>query len=342
MIMTMAADQLTLEPLGAIDEARTEWSALAEASENPFATVEWSEAWLEHAATGARPRLFAAVEAGEAVAIVPLVVIHGRYVRKSRLLGYGAANELGPVCAPENQVRGAEALRLALEATRADWDVFHGETLPGTGWPERLGATLVGREGSPVVTGPWPAWDDYLATRSHNFRSELRRKERRLLEEGLAGRTVSERAELGPALDALFDLHRRRWGAEASPFFAGLEAFHRAFSEVALERGWLRLRVLELGDEIVSVTHGFRLGGAEWSYQFGRDPEFDHGSLGLIASAQAIREAFAEGAREFKLGPGRQDYKLRFATGDPGLETVGIAQSLRGRASLLAAKRRGG
>ncbi|HJQ74076.1 MAG TPA: hypothetical protein VJ814_04280, partial [Gaiellaceae bacterium] len=176
MIMTVTGDQLTLEPLGSIGEARAEWTTLAAASGNPFATVEWCEAWLEHAAAGARPRLFAALRDGKPVAIVPLVIIHGRYVRKARFLGYGAANELGPV----GLERGADALRLALDATRGEWDVFHGETLPGGGWPERLGATLVGREGSPVVSGPWPSWDDYLATRSHNFRGELRRKERRL------------------------------------------------------------------------------------------------------------------------------------------------------------------
>jgi CelD/BcsL family acetyltransferase involved in cellulose biosynthesis len=339
MIMTVTAHKLTIEPLRGIGEARTEWASLAAASGNPFATVEWCEAWLEHAAAGARPRLFAALRQGEPVAIVPLVIVRGRYVRKARLLGYGAANELGPVGALEP---AAGALRLALEATRREWDVFHGESLPGAGWPQRLGATLVLREGSPVVTGPWPSWDDYLATRSHNFRGELRRKERRLVEQGLVARTISRQEDLRPGLDALFDLHRRRWGDEASPFFAGLEAFHRAFAEVAFERGWLRLRLVELDGRIVGVTHGFRFGASEWSYQFGRDPGLDHSSLGLIASAQAIREAFAEGAHEFKLGPGTQDYKLRFATGDPGLETVGIARGLRGRASLIAAKRRGG
>jgi CelD/BcsL family acetyltransferase involved in cellulose biosynthesis len=339
MIMTVTGDQLTLEPLGSIGEARAEWTSLAAASGNPFATVEWCEAWLEHAAARARPRLFAALRDGEPVAIVPLVIVRGRYVRKARFLGYGAANELGPVGSLE---RGAEALRLALAATRREWDVFHGETMPGVGWPERLGATLVAREGSPVVTGPWSSWDDYLATRSHNFRGELRRKERRLVERGLVARTISGEDDLGPALDALFDLHRERWGGGASPFFAGLETFHRAFAKVALERGWLRLRLFELDGRIVAVTHGFRFGESEWSYQFGRDPGLDHSSLGLIASAQAIREAFAEGARDFKLGPGRQDYKLRFATDDSGLETVGIARGLRGWASLISAKRRGG
>jgi len=342
MIMTVAADQLTLEPLGAIDEARAEWTALAEASGNPFATVEWCEAWLEHAAQGARPRLFAAVRAGETVAIVALVILHGRYVRKARFLGYGAANELGPVCAPADRELGIEALRQALRATRREWDTFVAETLSGEGWPERLDAKLVSAVGSPVVQGPWPSWDEYLATRSHNFRSELRRKERRLMERGLQARTVTEPDDLDAALDALFELHRERWAGEASPYFAGLEAFHRAFSAVAFERGWLRVRVHELDGRVVAITHGFRFGGAEWSYQFGRDAELERGSLGLVASAHAIREAFAEGAEEFRLGPGRQSYKLRFATDDPGLQTVGIARGLRGRASLAAAIRRGG
>jgi len=337
----VAAHPLRLEPLSAIDEARAEWTSLAAASGNPFLTPEWCAPWLDHAATEATPRLFAALRGGETVVMVALVIVRGRYVRKARFLGFGAANELGPICAVEDLELGGEALRLVLEATRREWDVFHGETLPGAGWPGRLGAIPVGNEGSPLVQGPWPSWDDYLATRSHNFRGELRRKERRLLERGLVERDVSEVDELGPALDALFELHRLRWGPAASPFFAGLEGFHRAFAEIAFARGWLRLRLLELDGRVVSVTHGFRFGDGEWSYQFGRDPALDSSSLGLVASAQAIRGAFAQGARAFKLGPGRQPYKLRFATGDPGLQTVGIARSLRGWGSLLAARRRG-
>jgi CelD/BcsL family acetyltransferase involved in cellulose biosynthesis len=338
----MAPPALRLERLGSVGEARDDWARLAGRSGNPFATVEWSEAWLGHAAAGCRPSLFAALSADGTVAIVPLVVSHGRYVRKARFLGFGAANELGPVCAPLDRELGLGALRLALEATRGEWDMFVGETLPGSGWAPALGASPVGREASPVVAGPWPSWEDYLATRSRNFRSELRRKERRLEEQGMRFRTVTSGGELDSGLDALFDLHRRRWADEASPFFAGEEAFHRAFAAAAFERGWVRLRLLELEGRAVAVSYSFRFGDAEWSYQYGRDPALEHQSVGLIAAAHAIREAFMEGAAEFKLGPGAQAYKLRFSTGDDGLETVVIARGLRGRAALLAARRRAG
>ena len=334
----MADAPLTLELLAGVGEVRAEWEELAAASGSPFATAEWSEAWLEHASHGCRPLLLAAREGGALVAILPLVVVQGRYVRKLRFLGYGAANELGPVCA--SRELGVAALRQALHETRDEWDVFLGESLPGSGWAERLEATLVARESSPVARGPWESGDAYLASRSRSLRKELRQKESRL--PSLRYRTVSAPDELEPALDALFALHRARWGAEASPFFAGEEGFHRAFAAAAFARRWMRLRLLELDGRPVAANYGIRFGDAEWSYQHGRDPALEDASVGSLVFAYSVREAFAEGARAFWLGPGPQSYKRRFADDDPGLETVGIARGLRGRASILAAKRRGG
>ena len=334
---------LELERLGSVDEARADWEQLATASGCPFATVEWTETWLEHAAGPYLPHLFLARDPNSrAVAIVPLVIARGRYVRKARFLGFRAANQVGPICAPGDSELGVEALRQVLAATRRDWDVFVAENLPGTGWDERLGAKAIGGKGAPVVRGPWETWDDYLATRTHNLRSELRRKERRLQEQGLMHTTARSPEELEPALDALFDLHRGRWGSEASPFFSGLETFHRAFAAAAFERGWVRLHVFELEGRPVAANYSLRFGDAEWSYQLGRDLRLEHASVGLIGCAIAIREAFAEGAKEFRLGPGEQPYKLRLATDNTTLETVGIAHGLRGRASLMAARRREG
>jgi CelD/BcsL family acetyltransferase involved in cellulose biosynthesis len=333
----MASVTLALEPI----EPGAEWSQLAAASGNPFATVEWTQAWLEHAAADCTPRLLAArAPDGRPIAVLPLVVARGRYVRKCRFVGYGAATELGPICAHADRKLAITALRLALAETRAEWDVFLGESLPGSGWDERLGAATVRRESSPVARGPWRRWDDYLAGRSRSLRKELRQKEGRL--EGLGYRTVTEHDELEPGLDTLFALHRARWGSDASPFFSGLERFHRAFATAAFARGWVRLRLLELDRRPVAVNYSLRFGEGEWSYQHGRDPELDDASVGLLVFAHALREAFAEGADLFRLGPGPQAYKRRFSTDDPGVETVGIARGLRGRASLRAVKRRGG
>lgn len=336
-----ATDHLQVEPV-AIDDVRGDWDELARAASNPFATLEWCEAWLEHIGALCTPRIFAARRADGSIAVIlPLVVVSGRYVRKARFLGFGAANQLGPICSPADHGAAVAALRRVLDDTWGDWDLFLGENLPATGWAERLGATLVSRQGNPVVRGLWETWDDYLASRSPGFRSELRRQERRLAERGLAYQTVVSRGELDPALDLLFELHRARWSDQASPWFEGQEAFHRAFAGAAFDRGWLRLHQLQLEGRTVAVFLGFRFGQTVWYYQLGREAEERATSLGVAIVAHAIREAHAEGAAEFNFGPCAQLYKLRFATENTGLETVGIGRGLRGRAAIFAARRRG-
>ncbi len=334
--------ELQIEPV-AIADVRPEWDALARASSNPFLTVEWCEAWLEHGGVPCAPRIFAARRAdGGLAAVLPLAVVRGRFVRKLRFLGFGAANELGPVCDPSERAAAAAGLRQAIEATRREWDVFLGESLAGPGWADALGAQLVSREGNPVIRGAWEDWDDYLASRSQSFRVELRRQERKLAKRGLAYRSVASSDELEPALDRLFELHRARWNEQASPWFAGREALHRAFAAVALDRGWLRLHTLELEGRAAAVYLGLRFGSTAWYYQLGRETEDRAASLGVVLVAHAVRQAQAEGVAEFNLGPGTQRYKERLATEDPGVETVGIGRGLRGRAALVAARRRGG
>jgi CelD/BcsL family acetyltransferase involved in cellulose biosynthesis len=46
--------------------------------------------------------------------------------------------------------------------------------------------------------------------------------------------------------------------------------------------------------------------------------------------AHSIRSAIAEGAREYSFGRGDEAFKSRFATHDPGLETVVLTRGLIG------------
>jgi len=117
----------------------------------------------------------------------------------------------------------------------------------------------------------------------------------------------------------------------------GQERFQSAFARAAHARGWLRLRLLELEGRPAAAYLGFHFGRPEWFYQTGRDPSAES-SVGLLLVARALREALEEGVAEFQLGPGAQPYKLRFATDDPGLETVAVGRGIRGRAALLAAR----
>ena len=322
-----------------LDAARPAWTALAERSGSVFATWEWASLWWRHFGAG-DPLIGLCSDLRDApLGVLPLYATTRSGVRLLRFIGQGASDQLGPVSAPEAAPLATAVLAAALREREVPWDVFLAERLPRE---QRLEGLLPGveltREASPIVTAP--DWDSYLRSRSANFRSQLRRRERALVaRHGLRYRLVTDPRRLQADLDLLFHLHEARWGRLASGALAGKRAaFHRQFAALALERGWLRLWVAEAGGRGVAVWYGFRFGGAEWYYQSGRDPAWDGSSVGFVLLAHTIREAMRDGVREYKLLRGGEPYKRRFATSDPGLVTIGLAAGARGRAALGAAR----
>ena len=324
---------LTVEPAHDLAALRDPWDELAAQSGNVFATWEWSATWWRHFGRGRQLLVNACRDAGgRVVAILPLYLWVHRPLRAARLLGHGPGDQLAPVCAPETRAAAAHALRAAL--SRANIDVFLGEQVSrAERWSELLGATVLRREGSPVLRIEGARWEDLLAGWSRNLREQVRRRERRLAREHeLRFRLVDDGAALESAFDALFTFHSARW--RRSAFARDQQAFHREFARRALERGWLRFWVLELEGQPAAAWYGFRFGGVESYYQSGRDPAWDHASPGFVVLAHSIREAVTDGMREYRFLRGGEEYKYRFADHDPGLETIAISRNPVGRAAV--------
>ena len=321
-----------------LDSLREEWTNLAEQGRNVFSTWEFASTWWEHFGAGRRPVTVGCRDAGgELFAVLPLYLWRRRPLRVMRFLGHGAGDILGPVCRPERADDAARALRRLLEAAPWDWDVFVGENLPGEqDWPRRLGGHVIRREGNPVLRAP-DGFDEFLARRTPNFRSAVRRGERRLARRYQVRFRLADATTLEADLDALFRLHRARFG-EQSAFGGGRTAFHRAFARRAHERGWLRLWILELDGRPVAAQYGFRFGGVESFFQSGRDPELRRESLGMTLLSHAIRSGADEGVGEFALLRGHEPYKYRFATEDRGLDSVCVTRGPAGAAALAVLK----
>jgi CelD/BcsL family acetyltransferase involved in cellulose biosynthesis len=317
-----------------LESLREEWTNLAEQGRNVFATWEFAATWWEHFGAGRRLVTVGCRDSrGELIAILPLYLWRRRPLRVLRFLGNGAGDVLGPVCRPRRTTDAARALRRLLETAPWDWDVFVGENLPGEqDWPRQLGGHLIRREGNPVLRAP-DGFEEFLARRTPNFRSAVRRGERRLARRYRVRFRLSDSTTLDADLSALFRLHQARFG-EQSAFGGERTAFHRAFARRACERGWLRLWILELDERPVAAQYGFRFGGVESFYQSGRDPELRRESLGMVLLSHAIRSAADEGVEEFALLRGHEPYKYRFATDDRGLDSVCVTRGRAGAAAL--------
>jgi CelD/BcsL family acetyltransferase involved in cellulose biosynthesis len=334
---------LLVEPLEDIGAAREEWTPLAVAAGNVFATWEWASTWWSHHGDGDGGGLLLRAcrhADGRLAAVLPMHREARGPARMVRFLGHGPADQLGPVCRPADRALAAEGLRRFIREELATGEVLVAERLPGDeGWVHALGGRSVRRESSPVLARRGRSWDGWLASRSANFRQQLRRRERHLVERrGLRFRLTADPAALPADLETLFRLHDARWEG-SSTGFAAARSLHRDFAALALERGWLRLWIAEAEGRPVAAWYGFRVGEVEWYYQAGRDPAWEREAVGAVLLAHTIRSAFEDGVAEYRLGLGGEDYKRRFSSHDPALDTVVAGTAAAG--AMAAAARAG-
>ena len=331
--------ELTFERLDGLESPGEDWTRLAEASGNVFSTYDWARVWWEHFGAGRELRLIAGRDpGGSMVALLPLYLNRTRPLRVLRFVGHGPADQLGPLCGAADVDRVACMLRCMLADRRWRADLLVGDRLGGAaGWAEVTGATVLLSEPSPTLAIGGQSWDEFLASKSKNFRDQVRRRERKLAKRHELSFRLSDAARLQDDMTTLLRLHSARWEDASAAFSPELEAFHRDFASVALERGWLRLWLAEVDGEPVAAWYGLRYAGCECFYQSGRDPAWDEHSVGFVLLAHTIRSAFEDGMLEYRFLRGGDAYKGRFADGDPGVDTVLVGRGSLGRPAVAAA-----
>jgi CelD/BcsL family acetyltransferase involved in cellulose biosynthesis len=219
-----------------------------------------------------------------------------------------------------------------------------------TGWPAALAAAsprpLVGtvqREAVlPLVElDGLESWDAFLASRSRNMRSQLRRYERAIeREHAVAFRRTERQEELGRDLETFFRLHYARWSDRGGSTSAGerARAFHADFAAAALERGWLRLWFLELDGEPAASWYGWSLGGVYSYYLAGFDPARERLRPGHVLLAHTLREAIAEGAHTYDMLLGDEEYKRRLASSERAVRTTTLVRARHPARLLVSAE----
>ncbi len=332
--------ELHVERFDDLHALRGEWKRLAEAAGNVFGTWEWASAWSSELGRRYRPLVYACrARDGAIVGILPLCAASRGAFKTVRFIGHGPADLLGPICARADHPAVARAFGAAINSIPERVDLLLVERLAAEeGWHALLGGTCLRIESSPVLRLDGMTWEELLASRSANFRQQVRRRERKLVREhGLSYRLADDPDSLEADLEHLFRLHEQRWAHRSAAFSPARRAFHRAFARSAQARGWLRLWIAEIGGQPVAAWYGFRFAGVEWYYQAGRDPAWEQASIGFVLMAHTIREAANDGTAEYRLLRGDEPYKARFANDERSLETLGLPGTRAGRAAVRGA-----
>jgi CelD/BcsL family acetyltransferase involved in cellulose biosynthesis len=313
-----------------IDALVPAWDALAVACAEPLARPGWMlTLWRHHAGAHEAPRVVTVREGERLVGLAPLYVDVSRPGRAGyRLLsGEVPRTTLLALAGREWDIAGAVAA--ALDAADPRPDVLALESVPAASgapialaeqWPGRLRPVLrrYFTMSAPTVALDAPSFDDWLAGKSSNFRSQMRRMRRRFAEAGGSGR-FSTQETLHDDVAALVRLHAGRWeGRGSSSIVAGGAALAAAFEAAGregLDSGGFRLRMLELDGEAISAQMFAAAGGDVIYYNGGWDERFAQFKPAMLGILDAIEDAFDRGERRMDLGPGAQPYKLRFADG---------------------------
>lgn len=318
------------------------WRELAVARGNAFITPEWFRAWRE--LYDPDDAALVAVVRGvdqEPLGLIPLAFERSGGMTLIRIAGANLADRLHPVAGEDDETAVAVAVIGELLERRSDWDaiVLDNVDLDASWWrfagrsARRLRTRIRPGTDLPFTRLDGLDWEGYLANRSSSFRKRMRQIERAIEREAGGSAVVQLASDPGAVterLDWFFEHHHRRLDQRGGSSLRGPRAasFHQRFAELALERGWLRLWTLEAeGRSRIAVWYGWMIGDRYGFYQGTFDERWSRHSPGLYLDALVIGEAIGEGANEFDMLLGDEEYKLRLVDDRRRSATVTLTRS---------------
>ena len=328
-----------LEGRDAFNALEREWNAaLARGPrDEPMLRHEWVRAWIENFAPRSPLRTIVARAGRELHAAVPLVEQKGKSAdtcflpmttwslphndhsqRGGVLLGRRANEALPAIWDKLAGMGGWDRLRIRdLPHGAPEWKLR--DLAEGAGFPCGLWSSLR----SPYLRLP-AQYEQVEASLDAKFRQNLRRRRRRLAEQGevtyvqVAGKDANE---LDCALADFFVIEASGWKGRGGTAIAQrpeLVGFYTQIARDAARRGALALGFLEVANRRIAAHLSLVHAGRHYLLKLGYDEAFHEYSPGQQMTGEMIRESCRRGLAEFDfLGP-CMEWKLDW---EPALRT---------------------
>lgn len=292
-----------------------------------FRSWAWLSAWWKSFSVDKELFVLVAREDGVAVGLLPLCAERSPLGgRRLVFMGEGivGSDYLGLVCKMADEERLAYAF--ADHLSRQNYDelsldgIVRGDpllpALEGVIPASRAEVELRYRCPHIELVGDF---ESYLAELPEGTGAQFKRRARWLQKQkGYRIECLTEPDALVGGLDALFELHHKRWAVEGgSDAIDGpaVEAFHRLAGRALAERGWARLWLMHVDGAPRAASYGFRHGDRFAFYQAGYDPEWRQRSVGTVLLGEIVRQMYDESVAEYDFLRGTEAYKLKWANG---------------------------
>ena len=318
-----------------IEGLRPAWNELLDhcATATIFSTWEWLFPWWQAFGEGRKLVVLAFFDSSKRlVALAPMSLATLRVagvlnLRLLRLLGDGSgdSDNLDMPVRRGFESDFASSFLNYLDRRDIEWNLCELNTLPSDSAAGREILNRMRETGWTPVTHHQPCstirlpdrWESYLEQISKKEKDKLRYYSRRI-EKRYRARfyKCTQESEISPCLDALFDLHRKRWqqrgeaGVFATP---ARRQFYEQMSRNFLARNWLEFWLLDLDGKTVAAQFAFRHRDRVFALQEGFDPAFSGESVGFVLRGHALKQCIADGVAYYDFLAGKSESKERWA-----------------------------
>ncbi|MDP1948356.1 MAG: GNAT family N-acetyltransferase [Nitrospirota bacterium] len=285
------------------------WDVLAEKFGSPLLGADWFLACAETLCAESDLRVVVVRLKDAICAVAPLVVVRRGGVEWLELLGVSVLYEpagflYDGVESLQHLVRKIISLRMPtvlaripaespIEATFRERTRYRGVVLSR----KTADAAYV------CITG---GWEDYFRSISGQRRYDYQRKRKRMERLGQVVVRVecpSSRADLPHLLEEAFRIEGAGWKARSGSSLLANErvrTFIAAYSEMACDRGALRVCFLEVQGEAIATILGVQDAQRFWVLKIGYDEEWARCSPGIQLTMETLRYAFEQGLEAYE------------------------------------------
>jgi CelD/BcsL family acetyltransferase involved in cellulose biosynthesis len=337
-----AREHGVMRPGGVHPELEREWDALVDRTPEPSPWMRpgWIGPWWQSFGRG-RLDVVTVRRDARLVALAPLVERRGvlSSVTNYHSPEFEFVAEDAPAAAELARIlvtRSPRRLQLGFVAPDAAWlDVLR-SAARGAGY--RLAQRVLERSPYIDTSGDWGA---YTGRRDAKLLREVRRRRRRLGDEGEVAIAVADGGErLDALLDEGFAVEAAGWKGTGGTAIASDPATTRFYRDVAAwaaARGSLRLAFLRLDGRALAFDFAIEENGRHFLLKTGYDPGYRRFAPAVLLRHAMIERAFAAGLATYEFLGRDEPWKLEWTSElRPRVLVQAFAASPAGRADLAA------
>ncbi|MEM9826331.1 MAG: GNAT family N-acetyltransferase [Planctomycetota bacterium] len=323
---------------------KSTWNALSRGV--PFRQTQWLGPWWRRLGDTRQASVWVARDDDEnIVGLLPLYRDGSNGTLRGMADGEACSDYLSVLCRDEHQDAVGYAIGLAMAMAAADpshgwskvdWDgVVEGDQAVA-GWLRGIregGASVHAHSQMSVWRKPRDAsWAEHLKHHGKTQRRRMRRwSEKFDTIEGAEKAVAKTKPEVSEYLDAVIDLHQKRWTDQGEAGSFANAAFRQFIHDVALEfhaDHRLHLSVMKLHGKIIAGEFNL-IGDDRVMYAYSAGYDIDHADIepGRIMCIDGLLEMYAPHSRLIAVDFMRGDeaYKERFTTDSKRLYRIRVA-----------------